>query len=58
MGAFGYWFAAAQYQELRTGCIFFTAGAAAGLLILLADRWWWGVVGNLLRELTGRNSTR
>ena len=55
LGAFGYWVAAPKYDELRTGCIFFAAGAVLASVIVAADWWWFGVLSKLLRQGSGGN---
>ena len=55
LGAFGYFFAASKYDEMRTACMFFAMGAIVTPFILAADWWWWGVLWKLLRQLNGRS---
>jgi hypothetical protein len=53
LAGFGYLFAAPQYEEVHTACMFFAIGAIATSFTLAADWWWWGVLWKLLRVLNG-----
>ena len=55
LGAFGYWFAASKYDELRAASMFFAAGVVLGAIIVAVDWWWLGVLSKLLRRGSGQN---